>query len=297
MRVSGFTIARNAVKLGYPIELSMRSLLPLVDELVIAVGDSEDNTWDVVVGIGDPKIKPFRTVWDPAKRVGGAVLAEQTNLALARCTGDWAVYLQTDELLHEAEIDGVHRRLERYLPTPVEGLSFQYLHFFGSYQTVQDNWCTWYRREVRAVKTGNGVTSVGDAAGFRVARDGAMRRLIRADAHAHVYHYGWVRPPVVMSEKRETIRHLYVPEPEPPKSQNPYSDLGNLRWFKGSHPALMSTSTTAQSWTFDPHLEQQPPRVVRYARLIARCPRGFARICSSRVLLAWNTYVPAPKLR
>jgi glycosyltransferase involved in cell wall biosynthesis len=305
VKVSGFTIARNAIKLGYPIELSMRSLLPLVDELVVAVGDSEDKTWEVVVGIGDPKIKPFHTVWDPGKRVGGQVLAEQTNLALARCTGDWAVYLQTDELLHESEIGGIRRRMERYLPTPVEGLSFQYVHFYGSYETVQDNWCVWYRREVRAVKTGKGVVSVGDAAGFRVSRDGTEHRLIRADAGAHVYHYGWVRPPSVMTEKRQSIRRLYRPDdPEaavtsaaaaaPP---SPYRDLGNLRYFHGAHPALMTPLIAARDWSFDGRIEQQPPTIVRYARLMARCPRDFARITVSRLRLAWNTYMPTPKLR
>ena len=85
MKVSGFTIVRNAIKYGYPVDKSVQSLLPLVDELVVGVGDSDDGTWDLVTGIGDPKIKPFRSVWDMTKREGGVVLSEQTNIALARC--------------------------------------------------------------------------------------------------------------------------------------------------------------------------------------------------------------------
>jgi len=166
VKISGFTISRNAVKYGYPIVESIRSLLPLVDELVVGVGDSEDETWDVVTGVDDPKIKPFRTVWDMTKREGGIVLSEQTNLALARCSGDWAVYLQGDEALHEDEIDQIRGRLHEHLNQKTEGLSFSYIHFYGSYATVQDNWCRWYRREVRAVKTGMDIVSVGDAAGF-----------------------------------------------------------------------------------------------------------------------------------
>ena len=305
MKVSGFTIARNAIKLGYPIQESLRSLLPLVDELVVAVGDSEDATWELVAGIGDPKVKAFRTTWDMTKRAGGAVLAEQTNLALARCTGDWAVYLQTDELLHEDEIKGIRARLEQHLSTPTEGLSFSYLHFYGSYGTVQDNWCRWYWREVRAVKTGKGIVSVGDAAGFKIEIDGRRRRLIRADSGAHVYHYGWSRPPAVMSEKRQHVQGFYqgdgagaaVPAAEQVQVENPYRHLGHLRTFEGSHPALMRGLISAQDWTFEPHIETQPPTWLRYLRLLAGCPRDSARIFVSRVLLAWNTYVPAPKLR
>lgn len=305
MKVSGFTIARNAIKLGYPIEESIRSLLPLVDEMVVAVGDSEDQTWELVAGIGDPKITAFRTVWDMSKRSGGSVLAEQTNLALERCTGDWAVYLQTDELIHEREIGGIRRQLERHRGAPTEGLSFKYLHFYGSYQTVQDNWCRWYRREVRAVKTGMGIESVGDAAGFKISRGGRLTRLIRADSGADVYHYGWARPPGVMSEKRQHVQRFYYAEGEETRipvderivPENPYRHLGNLRPFHGTHPALMRPLIDAQDWTFDPHIEDQPPRWLRYARLLLTCPRDSLRILASRLLLAWNTNIPAPKLR
>ena len=296
MKVSGFTIARNAVKLGYPIEESMRSLLPLVDELVVAIGDSEDGTWDVVTGIGDAKIKPFRTVWDMTKHEGGAVLSEQTNLALARCSGDWAVYLQTDEVLHEDELDVIRGRLQSHLDQATEGLSFSYLHFYGSYSTFQDNWCRWYRREVRAVKTGNGIVSVGDAAGFKVKSDGRLRRLIRADSGAHVYHYGWARPPAVMVEKRQHVARFYDAE-SPSEAAQPYRDLGHLRLFVGSHPATMATMVAAQDWSFDSSIEGQRPRWLRYLSILRSCPRDSLRILTSRVLLTWNTYVAFPKLR
>ena len=304
MKVSGFTIVRNAIKYGYPVEESIRSLLPLVDELVVGVGDSEDATWDVVTGVGDPKIKPFRTVWDMTKQEGGVVLSEQTNLALERCTGDWAFYLQCDELLHEAEIGKIRRRLEEHVAQGTEGLSLLYWHFYGSYSTVQDNWCRWYRREVRAIKLGRGIVSVGDAAGFKVKEGEHLRRLIRADAGAHVFHYGWARPPAVMVEKRQHVEGFYHGDSPPPdlpaveriEPTRPYRHLGDLRQFTGSHPALMAGLVAAQDWTFDAGIENQPPRWVRYVRMLLSCPRDSLRIFVSRLLLAWNTYVRSPKL-
>lgn len=302
MKVSGFTIARNAVNLGYPIQESMRSLLPLVDEFVIAVGDSEDSTWEVINGIGDSKIKPFRTSWDPNKTEGGAVLSEQTNLALARCSGDWAVYLQTDEVFHEAELELVRRRLQQHLGQRTEGLSFSYLHFYGSYSTVQDNWCRWYRREVRAVKTGMGVVSVGDAAGFKLERGSNLRRLIRADSGAHIYHYGWARPPIVMVEKRRHVETLYgdaVPRADVERIDpaEPYRHLGHLRNFSGTHPSTMRALVSSQDWEFRARIDEQRPRWLRYLSMIWSCPRDSLRIFVSRLLLAWNTCVPSPKLR
>ena len=305
MRVSGFTIARNAIKLGYPLEQSLRSLLPLVDELIVAVGDSEDATWDLVCGIGDPKIVTFRTVWDTASSEGGAVLAEQTNLALTRCTGDWAVYLQSDEVLDEAELGTIRSRLLEHVDQPTEGLSFSYRHFYGSYSTVQDNWCSWYWREVRAVKTGKRIESVGDAAGFKIRDGHRLRRLIRADSGAHVNHYGWVRPPTVMVDKQRSAVRLYeveegagdIPAEARIDPAQPYRHLGHLVRFRGRHPSVMSDLVAAQVWDFDPQLESQRPRLLRYLGMLVACPRDSARVATSRLLLAWNTYVRRPKLR
>ncbi len=171
------TIARNAQKYGYPFLESLRSLLPLVDELVVAVGDSEDKTWDLLHSLKSPKLKLFRTVWDPAQRAGGQVLSAQPNLALARCTGDWAVYLQADEVLHEDDLPLLERSLVRHQRSPLEGLRLDYLHFYGSYQTVQSHWRKWYGSAIRAVKTGKGVQSVGDAYGFRMGGPQGRRLL------------------------------------------------------------------------------------------------------------------------
>src|SRR5439155_12850235 len=152
VRISGFTIARDAVRFDYPLAESLRSLLPLVDELIVAVGDCDDGTWELVQGIGDPRIRAFRTTWDLDRREN--VLSDETNKALDRCTGDWAVYLQADEVLHEHDLPLLRASLERYQHTRVEGLSFRYLHFYGSYETVQDNPLWFYRRATRAVRLG-----------------------------------------------------------------------------------------------------------------------------------------------
>jgi hypothetical protein len=279
--------------------------LPLVDELVVGVGDCEDSTWDVVTGLGDPKLKPFKSVWDMTKREGGMLLAEQTNIALARCSGDWAVYLQSDELLHESEIDTIRGRLRQHLHRSTEALSFLYMHFYGSYNTVQDNWSTWYRREVRAVKTGRGITSVGDAAGFKLRDGDRLRRLIRASSGAHVYHYGWVRSPAVMVEKQQAVLRLYegdrksaaIPEYARITASDPYKMLGHLRRFTGTHPELMRGAARAQTWTFADGIEHQPPRWLRYARILISRPRDSMRVFVSRLLLTWNSYIPKPKLR
>jgi len=279
MRISGFTIARNAIRFGYPLEASLRSLLPLVDELVVAVGKSEDRTLELVRSLGSPKVKVLETVWDLSARSGGQVLSQQTNLALAQCTGDWAVYLQADEVLHEDDLGQIAAACARHQHTPVEGLRFRYLHFYGSYQTLQAHWRKWYRSAVRAVKTGRGMASVGDAYGFRIEKNGGSRRLISLGSGARVFHYGWTRPPQVMAEKQRNLDRLYHSDAdlarqaaEQAKVDAFYADRGHLERFRGSHPAVMNALVEAQDWRFDDRIDQQAPWWLRQAEIALLYP-------------------------
>jgi glycosyltransferase involved in cell wall biosynthesis len=279
MKISGFTIARNAIRYGYPLEQSLRSLLPLVDELVVAVGKSEDKTLQLVRSIGSPKLKVFETVWDMQARQGGHVLSQQTNLALARCSGDWAVYLQADEVLHEDDLGLIERACVRHHSTPVEGLRFKYLHFYGSYQTLQAHWRKWYRSAVRVVKTGRGVVSVGDAYGFRVREQSRERRLLSVGCGARAFHYGWTRPPQVMAAKQANLDRLYHDDAwvsrqaaAAAKVQAFYADRGHLRYFRGSHPRVMAGLVAAQDWHFDHGIERQAPAWLRHLEIALLYP-------------------------
>jgi hypothetical protein len=94
MKVSGFTIVKNGVLMGYTFVESIKSCLPLVDEMIVGVGRSDDATRELVAAIGDPKIRIVDTEWDPSKTQGGLLLSEKTNEALELCQNDWCVYLQ-----------------------------------------------------------------------------------------------------------------------------------------------------------------------------------------------------------
>ena len=132
MKISGFTIVRNAVKFHYPVVASITSILPICDEFIVNVGDSDDGTLELVRSIKDPKIKIIQTVWDMTQ--GSAVLSEQTNIAFSHCAGDWAFYLQTDEVVHEADLPRLRSCMRRYWHDPsVDALRFKWLHFYGSY--------------------------------------------------------------------------------------------------------------------------------------------------------------------
>ena len=102
MKISGFTIVRNAVKLDYPIVEAITSILPLCDEFVVAVGKSEDSTLELIKQIPSGKIRIIETVWDDSLREGGRTFALETDKALQETSADsdWCFYIHADELLN-----------------------------------------------------------------------------------------------------------------------------------------------------------------------------------------------------
>lgn len=258
VRISGFSIVRNAAKFGYPVAESLRSIAPLVDEIVVAVGDSEDGTLDLVRKLDLPQLRIVETVWDGTLREGGQVLAQQTNLALSHCRHPWAFYVQADEVIHEADYPRIRAALARWGDDPrVDALRFRFLHFEGTYAYV--NYVR-YRKQCRVVRNNGEIRSVGDAAGFgRV--DGRPLRVRRSGAR--VFHYGWARAPEELRRKTLAFQKLYhdddayVAERWGRIPAEYLSEVDIAFRFRGTHPAVMADRIGALSWTVPP--ERRPP--------------------------------------
>ncbi len=265
MKISGFSMVKNAGKLYYPLRESILSILPLVDEYIIAVGDNDDddNTLEIIDSIGSDKIKIVRTVWDKQKYPYGSILAQQTDEAKKHCTGDWLFYLQADEVVHEKDHDLIRKRCEELLnDNEVEGLLFRYIHFWGDYNHAFTNNHAWYRNEIRIVRNNPQIHSWRDAQSFRVipefskerylSKDGT-RKLKVARVDTNIYHYGWVRPPKLMSKKQTYFTDCYNDKSTPTEdlkviSEIDFGAIGKVPEFSESHPAIMSSLIKSFNW-------------------------------------------------
>jgi glycosyltransferase involved in cell wall biosynthesis len=255
MSIAGFTFVRNAVLYDYPVAESIRSLLPLCDEVVVAVGRSDDDTLDLVRSIDDPKIRIIETTWDDSLREGGRVLALETDKAFQAISPghDWCLYLQADECLHEADYPQLRAAMQQWANDPkTEGLLLKYRHFYGSYNYIGVS-RRWYRHEVRIVRQNTNIRSWRDAQGFRWA-DQLKLRVRLVDAHVH--HYGWVRHPEAQQRKQHSFNRLWhtdtiVERMVGNDTRYRYNDSEPLARFEGTHPAVMQPRIEAINWTFD----------------------------------------------
>lgn len=246
MKISGFTIARNVIEYQYPILASIDSILPICDEFIINVGDSTDGTLELMRSIKSPKIKIIQSRWDMAKRP--QVLSEQTNLALKECAGDWAFYLQSDEVIHEADLPKLKRSMERYVNDPtVDALRFKWLHFYGSFYRYRID-ASWYQKQDRVIRNNGTIESCGDAWGFQ-RKDG--QPLCRKNTGCFLYHYGWVHTNEVMTRRRanaEKIGFVTLKDSERVKEYE-YGDLNRFPVYFGSHPKVMGEHIAAHDLT------------------------------------------------
>ena len=242
MKVSGFTFLRNGQKFGYPFVASIRSILPIVDEYVVALGPCYDDTEKMLREIGDPKIRIIPTQWNeriqPDYSVKGFVYGQQKSIALFNCTGDWAFYLEADEVVHEDDLPKIRAVMERYLNDErVEALAFDYLHFYGNANTYA--WSPgWYRSEVRIIR--NTIPAWGPEGLFFIVLEKHKKGRYPRAAHtgATIYHYGWVRSEAQMHLKASAV-HKYWDDKPAAKADYTKIDLATLKLFAGAHPKVV----------------------------------------------------------
>lgn len=255
MKVAGFTIIRNAIKFDYPVIEAITSILPICDEFIVAVGNSEDDTLQLIKGINSPKIKIIETVWDDSLRQGGQVLAIETNKAFDAISEDvdWCFYIQSDECVHEKHLASIKEAMQKYKDyKQVEGLLFNYVHFYGTYNYV-GNSRRWYRKEIRIIKNDKSIRSYKDAQGFRKTDNS---KLNVKPISAEIYHYGWVKPPKAQQAKQEHFHKMWHDDEWMKKNiaqveEFDYSQIDSLEEFKGTHPQVFQTRLKAADWKFN----------------------------------------------
>jgi len=244
MKISGFTIARNVIKYNYPIIESIHSILPICDEFIVNVGDSQDGTLDLIKSINSEKIRIIENVWD--MRQGKEVLSYQTNLALKECRGEWAFYLQSDEVIHEMDHQRLKNTMLKYLNCPdVDTLRFRWFHFYGSYYRYRVDH-GWYQKQDRVIRNNGQIESYGDAFAF-CRKDGQPLR--RKNTGAFIYHYGWVHSQEVMSQRRKNAENIgFVRLTADQRHDHyPFGDLGRFPVYFGTHPKRMEEKISGHS--------------------------------------------------
>lgn len=230
------------------------SILPVCDKFIVAVGDCDDGTRELIESIDSDKIEIIDTIWDPALREKGRVLASETNKAFDAIPDeyDWCFYIQGDEVVHEKYLPEIEHSMKKYLDIKeIDGLIMHYTHFYGTYDYYADS-RRWYRSEIRIIKNNKEIRSWNDAQGFRWKN---AKKLTGFFINATMYHYGWVRPPKLMKDKLEgskqywSVNSKHIKTIEQESQEFKYEDgIDSLELFGEDHPKVMQARINDLNW-------------------------------------------------
>lgn len=262
MKVSGFSYIRNGFEFGYPFLESIQSVLPFVDEFVMAVGDSTDGTREAILALNNPKIKIVDTTWDMTLREGGKLFAQQANIALDNITGDIGFHIQADEVLHEEDSTIITSAINQLKnDTKIEGILFDFLNFYGGFHYIGST-RKWHRREIRIIRNKKNIRSYRDSQGFRFypsyqdwQQDHPGRALKVLYAPIRVFHYSYARNPKLMQKKSNFFNSFWhddnwLKKHLPKKEEFDYNMVDAVKLFTGKHPKLMLEKVAKQDWDF-----------------------------------------------
>ena len=266
MKVSAFTFIRNGQILGYPFLQSIQSILPIVDEFIINVGISEDNTLELIKSLSSPKIRIIESSWNDTMQDRGYVYGQQKMIAQFNCTGDWAFYIEGDEVYHEEDLEKIkNSMLENVDDENVEALVFNFLHFYGNQNTVLNS-PGWYRSEARIIK--NSIRSYAPDGLFWLVLDSNKKGRYPRAKHtgASCYHYGWVRSEDQMNLKSSKVQKYWGASAT--KIEYSQMDKSIIQNFCGSHPKVIENWLPKDSGLFrvdssyEPTLKQRKHRIM-----------------------------------
>ena len=273
MKVSAFTFIKNGQILGYPFIQSIQSILPIVDEFVINVGQSEDDTLALVKSINDPKIRIIQSTWNDNMHDRGYVYGQQKMIAQFNCTGDWAFYIEGDEVYHEDDLDKIKASMQAHVDDPeVEALIFDFYHFYGNANSYLDS-PGWYRSEARIIR--NSVRSYAPDGLFWLVLDSNKKGKYPKAKHtgARCYHYGWVRSEEQMNLKSEKVQKYWGGEPA--KIDYSQMDQSIIKGFSGTHPKIVKDWLPKDKGIYQTDPNYEPTKKQKKHRLMLKLEKWF----------------------
>lgn len=257
MLISVPIIVRNAVKLNYPLDKVVKSVVGLADEVVISVDptsedDSVDYVYDLVLEVNSflrrRVVKWFESPWNLNNiNEKGTEFSIQTNKSIAQCSGDWIFLLQADEAVHENDFDLIKKSICSADKNGVDAFSMVRLYFYGDIDTIREDWT---HPIVRLFRKGTRVSD-GDA----MNTSGSARL---CDLPCCIYHYSRIGDPSIISRRILSLDRFFHPAEKllPEGELKPYDfstrkfdcmskpgvDVGNenvdsvYKRFSGTHP-------------------------------------------------------------
>ena len=242
--ISVYTTCTNAIQDEYYIIEGIKSALLFADEVIVMDGGSTDNTIEEIKKINDNRVKIYCNKW--LDSLGKGMYAINKSLAIGRCSSDWCILMDSDEVFHEEDVNQI-KRIPESLGDNFIAAEFHTLHFYRDYQHVMNgcpDWKDLYNKKIYMVKNGLCIHhgAVGMEADAHVDNNGQpIPRENIFTSKVKMYHYGHVRSNEAYARKTNKLHgthSAWKSKKLMPEDINwlPYDKLNK---FNGTHPVVM----------------------------------------------------------
>ena len=239
--ISVYTTTYNAIDQEYCVVEGIKSALCFADEVIVLDSHSTDETIDAIKSIGDQRIKVYYIDWLPS--IGWAMYKIAKSMAIGRCTKDWCILMDADEVFHEDEYDKI-KKIPEKLGKDLIGVKFNTLHFYKDYEHILNGCAKWkdlYTNKVYMVKNGLGIHhgNSGMDIDAHLDRHGMpLNQELLVHLNINVFHYGHLRSDEAYLKKQNRMHSFYEGKVIENKEVN-HIDIRDLGTFSGKHPINM----------------------------------------------------------
>ena len=238
--ISAYTTVTNAIEREYCVEEAIHSVLRFADEVIVLDGGSTDGTLDLIFSIGDPRIKVYHMEW--LHNIGIGIYGIAKSLSLARCTSDWCVLFDADEVYHEMDSDKI-KKIPQSVSDNIVALRFNTVHFYKDYNHILNGYKDWkdlYTEKVYMVRNHMGIyhgNINGDPDNFLLRNGQPIPANKTVLLDIPVFHYGHVRSENALLAKKNRMERYWHGDVTYDKID--WIPTEKLTKFDGSHPAVM----------------------------------------------------------
>ena len=242
--ISVYTTTTNAIRDEFFIVEGIKSALLFADEVVVMDGGSTDNTLQKIHEIDDSRIHIYTNEW--LTSIGTGMDSINRSLAIGRCTSDWCILMDSDEVFHE-DYAPITKKLPDSVTDNIVGIEFNTLHFYRDYTHLLNGCRSWkdlYTHKVYMVRNGIGIHhgNIGhepdahvDSAGLPLDSSKTFM------ASIPVFHYGHVRTLDSYMRKTNKLRKRFLGpnSPDITPQEVKWIHPNELVSFSGTHPKVM----------------------------------------------------------
>lgn len=232
--LTGLTLIKDGDRLGYPWQLCIKNMAKVCDTIEVAVGNSSDDTVEQALRltqeIRSPEIMLHLREWNMQNTGDGSELAKQANEALAHATGEWILYLQADEFIHEEDHQKLRDLIEAQ-PENVDQIELYRTYFWGDLQTRAPQFEIYLGRVFR-----NGRYSVGGD-GMHIVPNRNSGSIVRSEIP--IYHYSRIGDESIVTTRIRNLDQLFLDTETINQFENfTYAELSEeeLVSYTGTHP-------------------------------------------------------------